>query len=396
MSNDGSKGRMFGVATRVIWVLPFALFFIALYMFLPYSLDVTVSKVNIEHIGSHESGTSITTDEPIWSSKTTPQPKGWEIATLNNTKSKLAFATFLAGELDDADEEAEIVNDHYFTAIRILTYQLLHANDTRSVDRDIPFIVLVTSHVSEARKKRLRQDGAIVYEAEFVETPYINIETKNWRDVMTKLRLWELEQFDRICFLDGDTVLAKPLDGVFQDPAVASRKSLGVESATFDDEAPIPETYVFAGMTEVWQNHSFPPVYENNTDVPNTWYLNAGFFVIEPRRPILDYYLDFLSKNQTKFATQLPEQNLLNYAHRQWGNMPWQHLDSIWNIHYPLPNDIKGGVKSLHDKWWAPEHPNIPELNDFYMEKRWRMEGFFEARDLLLGQGVDTSRWSDH
>lgn len=46
---------------------------------------------------------------------------------LVHVRSKYAFATFLSGQ----DDEVPYQDDHYFIATRILTYQLLHAPETR-------------------------------------------------------------------------------------------------------------------------------------------------------------------------------------------------------------------------------------------------------------------------
>lgn len=133
----------------------------------------------------------------------------WHLTDLDSVKAKYAFATFLAGNAD-LDENWE--NDHYFVATRILAYQLLHAPETSSRDKSIPFVVLVTENVSEEKRQRLRKDGAIVVVADYIKADWVKTETSTWQDVMTKLRMWELTQFERICFLDGDTVLVEPLD----------------------------------------------------------------------------------------------------------------------------------------------------------------------------------------
>lgn len=109
---------------------------------------------------------------------------------------------------------------------------------------------------------------------------------------------------------------------------------------------------------------------------------NAGFFVMQPSIEVLRYYLRFTSLPD-RFSTDLMEQNLLNYAHRPEGNMPWQHLDSKWTTHYPTQADVDGGVHALHEKWWAPVHE---ELRPFLESWRWRMEGFYEAQDQIFGR----------
>jgi len=296
----------------------------------------------------------------------------WRPTELKHVKSKYAFATFLAGTKDAG------ADDPFFVGVRLLTYQLLHANDTASRDKSIPLIVLVTKNVSDDKRVRLQKDGAIVVEAEWVDPKWVVTKNVGWKDVMTKLRLWELTQFERICQLDGDTVLTRPLDGVFLDPAVQSQTTLEKPEETKSDEGTMPTTYSFASFPEMKQEHDYPPTEENH-DFPNINYLNAGFFVFKPSLEILRYYFSLL-ETPDRFSPGLPEQNLFNYAHRPQGNMPWTTVENTWNLHMALSTDIEGGVASVHSKWWSPlDKKMLPWL----AARRWRMEGYFEAMDKL-------------
>jgi len=291
------------------------------------------------------------------------------ITDLAHVKSKHAFATFLAG----SDEVKDYEDQPYFIAIRILTYQLLYAPETKSRDDAIPFIVLVTDKVTEIQRARLRADGALVVPAEHLGEEWIKADSPAWGDVMTKLRLWELTQFERICFLDGDTQLMAPLDDIFSDPAVVTHQTGNKTNNPHDDEASMPSTYSFGGVPEMKQKHKYPPTED---DFPNINYLNAGFLVFEPSNEMFNYFKSVMSIPD-RFIPSMPEQNLLNYALRKDGNMPWMQLNNTWNIHYPSKDDLYGGVKSIHEKWWAPN----PDLKDFMISWRWKMEGFFQARD---------------
>lgn len=301
----------------------------------------------------------------------------FEPPSLKTTKSKYAYATFLGPNPDQAEEQ-DISNDLYFVAARLLAYQLLHAPETRTT-HDIPFVVLVSEGVTEVKRERLRKDGAIVWERELIDAAWIDTPVPGWRTVLTKLRLWELTQFERICFFDGDTVLSKPVDEVFEDPAVQLQSTGNDREEVKNDEAPQPPQYVFAGMQEISPIHKYPPTEENH-DWPNFWYLNAGFFVMEPRLDVLAYYLSLLEVPD-RFVRTFPEQNLLNYAHRPEGNMPWAHLDTKWNMHFVNKEDVDGGLHSLHAKFW---NPSDERLVPFLESWRWRMEGFHQARDRYL------------
>ncbi|RMZ35238.1 hypothetical protein D0859_00622 [Hortaea werneckii] len=298
---------------------------------------------------------------------------GLSHSSLNKGGPRYAYATFLAGDSSALAEDKILEHDKYFVATRILSYQLLHAPETKS-KHDYPFIVLVTSDVSTEKRERLRKDGAIVWEAPAMDAGWVKTDVSTWQNVMSKLRLWELTEYERICFLDGDTILTDTMDGIFEDAAATMQESGKDQEATEADEAAVPSTYVFAGVPEPKMKHHYPPS-DKEGDWYNINYLNAGFFVLQPSQELLSYYTS-LTTLEDRFDPHLPEQNLLNYAHRREGNMPWKQLDSKWNMHYPSMDDLEGGVVSLHEKWWAPVNA---DLAPFLLSWRWRMEGYYEG-----------------
>jgi len=103
--------------------------------------------------------------------------------------------------------------------------------------------------------------------------------------------------------------------------------------------------------------------------------------VLKPDLQMLNYYLSVLNI-ENRYDSTLMEQNLLNYVHRresEGGNMPWTQLSTEWNIHYPSIADVKGGVKSVHEKWWAGKE----DMRAWMTAWRWRMEGYYEAKDQM-------------
>jgi alpha-N-acetylglucosamine transferase len=126
-------------------------------------------------------------------------------------------------------------------------------------------------------------------------------------------------------------------------------------------------------------DHDFPPSEEKEQYQFGPNYLNSGFIVLQPSAAMFKYYVSLLDKSDGRWGEGLPEQNLLNWAHRRpKGNMPWQTLDKMWNIHFPTVQDMEAGVKSLHEKFWNPEHEDLrPHLEKW----KWRMLQYFEERD---------------
>lgn len=287
---------------------------------------------------------------------------------------RYAFATVLLDPVSDSPDAIELHN-HYFVATRILCYQLLHCPELRA-KRPSQFLVLVTEGVPQKERDRLGKDGATVIAVEYLREGWVVPTLGKWRDVLVKLRLWQLVQYDKIAFMDADTVLTQPLDGVFEDKAAMIVPTLNRSDAIMPDEATLPQSYVLAGTAQLAGIHGFPPSKENH-DFPNIDYLNAGFFVLSPSHELFAYY-ESLLRLRGRFDPGMPEQNLLNYAHRREGNMPWRQLDVSWNIQGPTMVDVEGGAISLHDKWWG-----LTELREIFLGWRWRMEGFFEASDMI-------------
>jgi alpha-N-acetylglucosamine transferase len=282
---------------------------------------------------------------------------------------KVAYATLLLP--GNITKSSEVDHDPYFFSIRLLNYQIQHDKTTRTA-YSIPFLVLVTSDVLTWKCDQLSREGAVIVLVDRLDVDWIEPGHERWRDVMIKLRLFELIDHDRILFLDADTFLFKPLDGMFDDPAAQTRDTLQ-QTKVKPDEGRLPAKYLFATTAEVMHTtHSYPPV-------PMS-YFNAGFFLLSPSLELFEYYIS-LFKLHGRFDTTYPEQNLLNYAHRQDGNMPWGRLFYGWNINLPHPNDIRKGVASVHAKLWTSGselQPIDQELQDRWQAKRREMERFYQ------------------
>ncbi len=80
---------------------------------------------------------------------------------------------------------------------------------------------------------------------------------------MAKLCVMQMTEYSRVLLLDGDILLRHNLDGVWDDPAAQiqrTRTEGDFEKPAVD--APLPETYLMAGQSEVscWEtHHDFPP-----------------------------------------------------------------------------------------------------------------------------------------
>jgi alpha-N-acetylglucosamine transferase len=280
--------------------------------------------------------------------------------------SRLAFATMLS----DADESED---DFYYVAIRVLAYQLLHDEYTRS-NKTIPFIVLATPEVPLFKQERLRLDGATVIQVQDVPHPrWIKTGITRWKDQFAKLRLFEMVEYDRILYMDADTLLTRPIDSIFDEEIVRiPATTLPYRKQQIKkDEASLPANYVFAARSNNeftgQRDHPFPP--------PLTELFSAGFWIVAPSKEMFAYFISVM-QHWRRFDPTTMEQSLLNYAFRREGAMPWLELDYRWSATWPNIKDFNEGVASLHEKleWGGPQ-----ELRELWRGYRKKMEVFFSG-----------------
>ena len=299
-------------------------------------------------------------------------------------QSPYAFVAFLAEnwqhkEFDDDNE------DIYFYSTRVMGYQLMHNPETRT-NTSIPFVVLTTKGVSERKRARLRKDGAVVIVVDDVPLPdWISIGNPFWRDVMTKLRVFQQTQYEKILLIDADVLPVRRLDGVFQDPATGILKPLH-DKKREDDHIPLPGTYMFAGMTmggsREHDSETEEKYYASMKKYNELEQVNAGFLLTAPSQEIYNYYTSVLAQ-EDRFNPVQPEQNLLIEAHRIDGPMPWKSIRYNWVINSPNFQDYENGVHAVHEKFWKAENRieefGLKDLAALWDKARGEMEGYYRA-----------------
>ena len=185
--------------------------------------------------------------------------------TLN--PAKVAFATFLAGNANpDAkpnDEESAAIHDEddgYFQGARVLTYQLIRSPTTRT-NNSIPLLVLCTRDVSKRKRDQLKREGATIVLVEKLTAEWAVAATPRWVDNLAKLRLFQLTEYSKICFIDADILVTAPLDGVFFDEATLTQATLPNPAQIHpENESPLPRTYMFASHSDsMGYEHAWPP-----------------------------------------------------------------------------------------------------------------------------------------
>ncbi|CZS94686.1 related to meiotically up-regulated gene 136 protein precursor [Rhynchosporium agropyri] len=285
--------------------------------------------------------------------------------------SKLAVATFLCKNYV-GDENAA---DNYFIGARTLHYQLKIAPETRMVRDDVVFLVVATIAVSAEKRRRLEMDGAKVVVVEDVKIPWwVRTGVKKWKDQFTKLRILEMVEYDRILFIDSDTLVMHPIDSIFNEPIVKNpARTLGnLTRQIKSDEALLPAHYLFTARSDNALTgerlHPYPPR-------PSKVF-SAGFWLAAPSIEMYAYLMSVM-QHWRRFNPTTMEQSLLNYAFRREGPMPWGELAPKWSATWPNAKDLEAGVVSLHEKLWSVGPQDLMEK---WKKAKEEMEAYFEKK----------------
>lgn len=300
-------------------------------------------------------------------SKWNPTSGGKKLAT--DTTSKTVSATTSATtesstttiSLPDKNVYAILLmrdDPVYFRATRTLLFQLRHDPATRD-PLSRPVLLIATSEVSQSALDQLAYEGATIRVVENITSIKGVGEDNRWRGLYTKLRIWELEEYDRVLLLDADQMLVQPIHEIWDDPASVNLTAGGLAAVSDNRGA----------------NHKIPSSTHG--------YLNGGLLLARPSKV---RFGQLLAIDASNFDTGLMEQALLNYAYRWNGPMAWSPLDHKWSANWPTLKDLReGGAHMLHDKFWSEGNKDWVdrELVEMWWRACGRMEGFWIGREGL-------------
>ena len=310
--------------------------------------------------------------DPLHLGRQSPPPLKSSTSSLNS-KSPYAYVTLLAPNPKLDNKTVPDDEDEYFVGTRVLAYQLLHAPQT-GTNSSIPFVVLATPDIPESKLERLRKDGAIVQVVDRISESWMKPGLQRWRDMMSKLRMLELIEYEKVLFMDADMYIAERMDGIFTDPTAepfVSKLELAVE-----DEGPLPKSYIFSAQQYMeGRVHPYPP--------PPGDYFSGGFFLCQPSIAMFNYYLT-IAKIKDRFNSNAMEQGLLNYAHRRDGPMPWTDIYYKWTTTWPSMKEYQAGAHSLHEKWWDEKIILDPDLRKLWYIARGEMEGYYRGLEQAI------------
>ncbi|WBW72822.1 alpha-1,3-galactosyltransferase Otg2 [Schizosaccharomyces osmophilus] len=308
-----------------------------------------------------------------------------------------AFVTMLLASPLKADETNQPVQDWYYNATRLLVYRLSHYPDTKS---KFPVIVMVTKGIENWKLEQLKGDGAIV---KVVDPLYADDVVDNvndmavldtrWSMMYTKLRIFEMYEYERLCFVDSDILPIRNMDGVFdvreQTSAYLSSFELLNKLRRFLDGKKYTEDfsaydlrrkdfypYVFAAVSDPGLWHDTPPEFRD--------YFNAGLFVFHPSTAHYKRLMTLARFPKLYDNANMMEQSLLNFAYSSAGEFPWEPLDWTYNGVWTRRPDL-AYLKNVHGKLWQEEGSMgyDPDTSSLWWRALGEMDHFYKEHNSI-------------
>ena len=205
--------------------------------------------------------------------------------------------------------------------------------------------MVVSDKVSPSKRARLEKDGAKVVVVESISDPQWLTTIQQYQGVLTKLRVFQQTEYEKLLYMDADMFITRRMDAIFADEGARIRPPQKAKD-TAKETAPLPSSFLLAGQAQqVDRVHPYPP------DPAADW-MCSGFMVFQPSQEIFAYYTS-IAHRAGSFDADFPDQNLLNYAHRRDGPMPWTDVYYKWTSTYPTIKEYAMGAAALHEKYWV-------------------------------------------
>jgi lipopolysaccharide biosynthesis glycosyltransferase len=270
---------------------------------------------------------------------------------------KRAYATTMCG------------GDEYLPGVEVLGQSLVASGsqDTR--------LVMLTPDVSEPARERLRTLGWELREIEPIANPTPDtLLFKRFANVFTKLRAWELVDYDRVVLLDADTLVLQNVDDLFERSGFAAGPDFFLPDR-FNSGVMVlePSRDTFAKMMKKLAEDG---TYDGGDQgFLNTFFTDWYAMGVEHRLPVgynmAAFIYQFLNAHETLKHTLEREAKILHYLIQK----PWQ-----------ASSTLTGGSQA----WWSTYFAVHPEAETAWKKQKHELEDwtFDHVVTMLLGSNA--------
>jgi len=297
-------------------------------------------------------------------------------------KSKGAYVTLLT-------------KTSYLPGTLVLDYSL------RNVQSKYPLVVMVTPSLPIEARAVLQKRRILMREVDPLRPQgkhTLAAHDARFADTWTKLRGFQLAEYERIVLLDCDMIVMKNMDDLMdldlpEDQIAAAH----VCACNPRKLAHYPADWIPANCAHTANTHplALPPIATDATPRPYSQ-LNSGTVVLNPSKELSEAVVQFLLTTDKIAEFSFPDQDLLTaFFKGKWKPIPWYYnaLKTLRSIH---PNEWRDDeVRCLHyilpDKPWQSRVPPKlqPELD---VLNKWWWQRFDQLGDEM--KAADPEGWS--
>jgi glycogenin glucosyltransferase len=209
--------------------------------------------------------------------------------------------------------------DGYVTGAEVLGKSLEASGST------VPRVAMVTADISAEGRGRLTAQGWALRDVEPIANPTPDklLVFPRFAAVFTKLRTWELTEFDRVVLLDADTLVLKNVDDLFERPGFAAGPDFFLPDRFNSGVMVVPPSKeTFDRMVQAL---AVAPSYDGGDQgFLNTFFADWYAMPAESRLPVgynlASFIFQFAHGHPTLRATLAREAKILHYMVQK----PWQ------------------------------------------------------------------------
>jgi len=211
-----------------------------------------------------------------------------------------------------------ITTNDFTDAARTLVHSLIRAHVSAK------FVAMILPGVDAHSECLLQSAGWDILRVQPIPAPKPPT-LDRWKDMFTKLLLWNLTEYDKLVYLDSDTIVVDNFDEIFDSPAE------------------------FSAVGDI-----------NNRAFGFTF--NAGMFVLKPNSNTFNQIMQDIYKTGS-YDTGAAEQSFLNW----WYAYKWLRLPYKYNANLAAYYDARaawnsfGNIKIIH---YTTRKPNQMDPND--------------------------------